>query len=227
MRLSVLCVTRAQPYALPFLRKMEALAAYLEAEFVVALDGAQAPPMSSSTRFVPVRSQGFLESVLDEAVAACAGAYILRLDDDEVASRAMASWLRAGEYLDQPTWSFPRAHFWGSTSAVLMTPHLFPDWQTRLSWKARSGGRPTIHAPSPWGGGEIAPVYIEHHKFLVRTRAEREDTAQRWHGGNMLPFSLPEDVYKDVELVEPGLGFVPWVPLWTRKESLRAAAVQR
>ena len=226
MNLSILCITKAEPHALPFLRAMEAVAACARAEFVVAADGFDAVARMARSeidaRVVPVASLGFLESVLEQAVHACQDGYILRLDDDERCSPAMGLWLVAQEYLVSEHWTFPRVHFWRDEQSVLMTSQLFPDHQTRLSMKHLAGGRYTLHAGSPFGPGTYAPVAIEHHKFLVKTREERLAISQRWHSGPMLCFSVPEDAYlgQTVPLVAYGAGVVPWMPTWSQEVAL-------
>lgn len=201
--LSILCVTRKQPYSEPFLREFAQLAEYVDADYVEVVDSPDQPFPGS---------KGYIESILDEAVARCATRYVLRLDDDERCPPAMVEWLFERHYLAHDHWQFPRMHMWPRADDVLLAPHLFPDYQTRLSVKEKSGGRHTLHAPSPFGAGVEAPVAIEHHKFLVRSRAEREETARRWHSGGMTVFSLPEDVLNVVKVVSRGTGVVPWVP---------------
>jgi hypothetical protein len=117
----------------------------------------------------------------------------------------MLTWLFHGHYWHADHWKFPRVHFWGDDQTVLMTPHLWPDHQTRLSTKSKSYGRRSVHAGSPFGGGEAADVCIEHHKFLIKSREERLGIAQVYDGvhpgfgtGGMKPFSLPEESYEEV-----------------------------
>ena len=225
MRLSILCVTKALPHAVPFLRSMALLGQSLIAEVVFAADGEKALRVVSDLPTVPqvllVHSRGFIESVLDEAVKACSGDYIFRLDDDETASRALVEWLTSEEYTESDHWKFPRMHLWPDANSMIVSQHLFPDYQTRLSIKAKSGGRSTVHAGSPFGGGSIAPVAILHHKFLVRSYEERKKTAEIYdreypgYGtGGMLPFNLPEDFYDKVDIVSVDDGHVPWQPSW-------------
>lgn len=214
-RLSLLCVTRAERYARPFLADLAVVGARLGAEVVCAADGAEAVErlqrLGLPVRVVPVISKGYLESVLDEAVAACTGDYVLRVDDDERLGPGMVTWLAAGGYAAHDHWKFPRMHLWGDTMTWIVTPHLWPDWQTRLSVKAKSGGRPAVHQGSPFGGGEEAPddVYLEHHKFLVKPAEVRRRIAQGYDRfspgfgtGDMKPFSLPEEVYDRVVFVD-------------------------
>lgn len=182
--LTVLCVTANRPYAQPFLDAMCGIAGALDATFV-EYDGSKA---------------SCLEEVLDDAVAVCPDGYILRLDDDERMTREMEMWLYAREYRDADHWAFCRMNLYASEEAYIVDPPLWPDLQTRLSVKAKSGGRRRIHEGSPFGTGRVAPeaVAIEHHKFLVRSEQERRDLLN-WYeqlqpgaGHHYVPFSLPE-----------------------------------
>ena len=201
MSLTILCVTRAEPYAEPFLSDLRAAATRLHAEFVVGADGQDAVEKlkGADAHVVPLRSKGYIESVLDEAIAACTGEYILRLDDDERISSCMLYWLEKLQYQEAPHWKFPRVHLWGDRARFIVNPPLWPDHQTRLSLKQYSGGRRMVHAGSPHGGGALAPVVIEHHKFLVKSYDERAAIAARYDKvqmgfgtGGMTPFNLPE-----------------------------------
>ncbi len=213
MLLSILCVTKAEPFARPFLLEMHRLAQAASAELVLAGDGDSALPTLCDWGFmedcalISVESKGFLESVLEVGVKCCSGKYILRLDDDECCSSAMTRWVIEHAFTAADHWKFPRMHLWPTTHTFIEEAPLWPDHQTRLSVKAKSGGRTTIHAGSPFGGGRLAPVAIEHHKFLVKSRAERAAIAARYdvvslgYGtGGMLPFNLPEDVYSHMNL---------------------------
>lgn len=225
MDLSILCVTQAAPSVRHLLFEMEHLANQLAAEMVFVADGQGAlrwlERTSVTAKIVPVTSLGYLESALEHGVMSCSRDYVLRLDDDEKCSAAMETWLSDRSFHAADHWKFPRVHLWRDTRTALVAPPLFPDHQTRLSIREKSGGRHGIHAPSPFGGGEEAPVAIEHHKFLVKSRADRELTARKWHRGDMTAFSLPETVLRNVELVDKGDGFVPWTPRWvTHVEAL-------
>lgn len=232
-KLSIVCVTRAEKFAIPFLQQMEQLAQNLDAEFVIAADGQNALHALANEDFscliMMVNVLGpSLEEVLDKAVAACSGIYVLRLDDDERCSPAMVKWLEDLKYAGDDHWCFPRVHFWKNDTTALITEHLWPDLQTRLSVKSKSGGRIQLHAGSPYGPGQRAPVAIEHHKFLCRPYAERQAIAARYDAfhkgfgtGMMLPYSLPEDAYKaPVRLVGYTDGRVPWTPPWERMARL-------
>lgn len=172
--LTILCVTRGAEYGAYFRRKMSLLAQRLDVEMLFAADGCF-DTLEAIERdvIVKVTSKGYIESVLDEALAACSGKYVLRLDDDEAASPAMERWLEAKWYLSKDHWSFPRFHLWPDVNHAVVTPPFFPDWQTRLSLKEKSGGRPNVHQGSPFGLGSVAPVGIEHYELLVKTQEER------------------------------------------------------
>lgn len=212
MRLSILCVTKAEPFTPPFLYDLVQLGQQIGAQVVFAADGPEAVQRLTGlagVKIVPVQSRGFLESVLDTAVEACDGEYVLRLDDDEKCSPAMKGWLERESYTAAPHWKFARAHLWHSAMFCIMEAPLWPDHQTRLSLKHLAGGRRSIHAGSPFGGGRLAPVIIEHHKFLVKSYKERAAIAARYDSfgiglgtGGFLPFNLPEDAYPNGALLK-------------------------
>lgn len=237
MNLTILSITRGDAHAVPFLRELAGLGVRLRCDVVLAVDGAKAMErLAADRRLNPcalklVSSSGYVESVLDQALTFCSGDYVLRVDDDESVSPALEAWFAEGGFEAADNWKFPRLHLWDAervpgvraSRGVLMTPHLFPDYQTRLSVRAKAGGRRGVHAGSPHGGGEIAPAALRHHKFVVKSRAEREriartydDYCEGYGTGNMLPFSLPEIAYagEEVRIAAPGDGTVPWVPSW-------------
>jgi hypothetical protein len=184
--LTILCISEGRDHAEPFLEVMDDLAKILGAPFVHLVDGRD------------VHSGGFLESVLDEAIDRCETQYVLRLDDDERPSPEMAAWLATGQYYASEHWAFRRQNLWPDAQHYIANPPLWPDLQTRLSVKEKAGSRPQIHQGSPFGTGQIAPVPIEHHKFLVRSREEREALVQRYDnvalgaGSDYVMFSVPE-----------------------------------
>lgn len=235
MTLSILVVTKAEPHAELYLLAMATLADDLGGELVIACDGVEAVTKLAELRLAyvvrHVHSHGYIESVLDEAIGFCTGDYVLRLDDDERCSPAMVRWLAAREYEKGDHFKFPRANLWPTPDLVAITPQLWPDRQTRLSVKAKAGGRTTIHAGSPFGGGEEAPCVIEHHSFLVRSLEERRAKVARYDsiapgmGTQFLAFSCPEDVYPDgMEVGRLGDGTAAKIlPEW-RAARLRRAA---
>lgn len=230
--LSILCITKDEPHFRErgFFDHLFATAGRLKAELVVAYDQRT---VDNSVLFDIVRrlsskdvtfqttgllmedtGKGYLEEIHDDCVDHCTGDYILRLDDDERCSPAMIAWLADHNYESHDHWKFPRAHLWGDTETVLLTPQLWPDHQTRLSTKAKAGGRNHIHAGSPHGGGELAPCVIEHHKFLVKTLEERRAIADRYdriqkgagRTGGMTAFQVPEEAYRGQLVLVTGLG---------------------
>lgn len=174
--LTLLCVTQFGDHAGPFVVRLCGVAVELGARMVVGADGD--PPEWLTTlpgvTVVPLASAGYIESVLDEAIAACPNGYILRLDDDETISPGMLAWLDAGEYRAAPHWAFLRMHLYPNAEHYILNAPLWPDLQTRLSVKAKAGGRVRVHQGSPHGTGAIAEVAIEHHKFIARDYDERK-----------------------------------------------------
>lgn len=180
--LTLLCVTGDSPKAMPFVDRLAEDAETLRCRLAV-VDGSRA---------------GYIEAILDEAVEACKDGYILRIDDDETISVGMLEWLRRSAYHDSEHWAFPRANLWPDAQHKISNRPLWPDLQTRLSVKAKAGGRSGLHDGSPFGTGTVAPCVIEHHKFLVHSRAERETILERYDhirpgaGASHAMFSLPE-----------------------------------
>lgn len=202
--LSILSVTRGfYPRMLESMVDLALLVGEPLCEVVLAADGPEAVDrlgyLARFARIVTVQSRGYIESVLDEAVAACRGKYVLRLDDDERVSKPMAWWLVRRRYLVDDHWQFARAYLWGDELTYLDQHPLWPDWQTRLSVAAKAGGRHAVHDGSPYGGGRPAPVAIEHHKYLLQSREEREalirhyDSVQSGSGSAFRGFYVPED----------------------------------
>jgi hypothetical protein len=181
--LTILCVSAGAAYGEPFIDDMREVAADLNCRFVL-YDGSEAR---------------VIEDVLDEAVALCAEGWILRLDDDERVSPEMYRWLLASSWHEADHWAFPRLNLWPDDDHYIRSDPLFPDLQTRLSTKAKSGGRTEIHQGSPFGTGRLAPCAIEHHKFLVRSEEERRalvlhyDAVRDGAGRGFADFSVPED----------------------------------
>lgn len=207
--LTILCITRAENCILHLITEMQYLAQELEARMLIACDGLEAENSIEDLAWnweygvetIRVQSESYLESVHDEVVSKVQSRYVFRLDDDESVSSSLLEWLKECRYRDQPHWKFPRAHLWGNDQTVIVNPPLYPDHQTRLSVKEMAVGRSSIHCGSPFGGGELCPHPIIHHKFLVKSIHERQAIRQRYNkihpgaGENFLPFSVPEDYY--------------------------------
>lgn len=192
--LTILCVTQREPFAASFLAELADLADAIGASYV-EYDG---------------RGTGCIEHVLDDAIAECPDGYILRVDDDEVVSYPMKSWLIDRSYVEADHWAFPRRNLWPDENAYITSPPLYPDLQTRLSVKAKSGGRWSPHDGSPFGTGTVAPVGLEHHKFLVRSYDERRAIVDRYDsimpgaGSGWRAFSLPEE-HEDLQILRVGV----------------------
>lgn len=201
MKLSILTVTAGEPYTGRFLWHFRAVADMLSAEFVVAHDRCT-PWACGADKYVPVKSSGVIEDVLVEAHAACSGDYVLRLDDDETLSPqailCIAAWLpEAG---DTKVYAFPRANLWGDQWHAISSGDLFPDFQVRLMPRDREC-RTKVHegiAPDA-----LFPGMILHHKFLLKSLAERRAIAARYEAkqagcgsGHYLQFSVPEDCFE-------------------------------
>lgn len=212
--LSILCVTRAEPEVRHLLRQLVEDAHGLGADCVLVADGREALdrlayPFSTSPLphgLAIVESKGYVESVLDEALSFTTRNYVLRIDDDERMSREMVEWLRSGAYRAAPHWKFCRAHLCVDSEHYITDLPLWPDEQTRLSVRSQAGGRHTIHCGSPFGGGELAPVVLEHWKFIVKSLAERAEIITRYErcqpgsGSNFAVFSTPELVMDSLAL---------------------------
>src|SRR5262245_28616358 len=154
--LSILTVPRAEPAVRAILDELAEISAKIGARFVLVADGDEAARRSHIETAATVYSRGFIESVLDQALTYIRSGYVLRLDDDELPSAGMIRWLEDGEFRRAEHWSFPRVHLFRDRRHALLTHHLYPDHQTRLSIKAKAGGRTMIHCGSPFGYGEIA-----------------------------------------------------------------------
>jgi hypothetical protein len=205
VKLSILCVTRAHPVNVGCIERLMDLALLCkDSELVLAADGEEAGRdlryLDRLARVVHVRSRGYVESVLDEALDACQGEYVLRLDDDEQASVAMAAWLALENFVEADHWRFPRAWLWPDRRHYILAPPHWPDEQTRLSVRSKAGGRTYIHAGSPHGPGTLAPVAIEHHKLLLHSKETRRDLVAHYDsilagsGTATREFYLPEDL---------------------------------
>ena len=219
--LSILCVTKGEDCVLSLLSKLINQTQSIDAEIVLAVDGHNNHERLkvyftelATFRIEFVESRGFIESVLDEAVDLTTREYIFRLDDDESMPDSLIEWLSRGEYREHPHWKFNRAHLWRDEQTVITNSPLWSDHQTRLSTRALSYGRNTIHCGSPFGGGELAPYPIVHHKFLVKSLEERRKIVERYDlihpsaGESFKVFSVPEDVIQESEIKTSPLEFI-------------------
>ncbi len=222
--LTVLCVTRGEDRCLLRLDEMYALTAGLDAEFVLAVDTPEKIGMLrdrfSLQKVVAVKSSGFIEGVLDEALSHCTGRYVLRLDDDEQCSIEMMNWLVKRRYRAADHWKFPRV--WLTRCGRMATAPWWPDDQTRLSVKSKAGGLRGIHSGSPFGGGRLAPVAIEHYTLAEETLEQRRARVARYEalqrGSGFPHFYLPEDTGGQSESWSRGIERALWA-----EQALRAA----
>jgi hypothetical protein len=200
--LTVLMVTRGDPHARRFVEYAQHLADRLGCWFLLGCDGEAALELADAVACwrLPVSSNGAIESVLDTCVAACSSGYVLRLDDDESCSPELADWLVSREWETHDHWAFPRRNLFPDESSFITSDPLWPDCQTRLSVRAKAGGRTAVHAGSPYGTGRVCPHPIDHHKYIVRDQHERAAIADRYERiqpgagtGHYRLFSLPEE----------------------------------
>ena len=178
MSISVLCVTRGEPHTPRFLHHFGLVAAFLRAEFVVARDRCDIVVDGAKVIDVDCSSCPTCETVLEEAVAACSGDWILRLDDDETVSFAMLGCLLAADLAKYEAVGFPRAHLWGDEQTMLTNADYWPDVQMRFS-KREWAVRHTLHEP-PARLDAGVPGCLLHHVYLVRDREARRETAERY-----------------------------------------------
>ena len=216
MTISILCVTDGKPHAFQFLNEMSLLAKRLECEFLLALDGnndnitAQYAFIDAIKYLCSKHPIGLQEQIMDEAVRACSGDYILRLDDDEKVSPALESWLLTRQYESGNLFSFPRVYMYPDTKHILCNEGMFPDLQTRLGKKELMYGVNHIHAGNPNGTGVIINKAIEHHKLIIKTLDERREIKERYDairpGAGSDPhfaqFNTPEEVFEQLEVRE-------------------------
>lgn len=218
--LSILIITNGQDHAAPFLREARKAATLLRAELVIVGDGKAGYFMAQNYADVAcvMYSAGYLESVYNAAVQKCGRDYVLRLDDDETISPALMAWLSEEKYLSGDLWTFPRCNLWGDRDHFITNSPLWPDIQTRLGKKGLMGGRYHIHEGSAHGTGQIAPCAILHHKFIVKSRPERERIAAKYDsvrpgagtGQTYAPFGLPEACYNKLDIALTGSGSFGW-----------------
>ncbi len=227
--LSILLITQGDVAVRPCVFHTTTLAAALGAELVVAHD--RRPKgyvrMQVLRKGVCIRTDtsmtnpkhGCLEQLHGMALTHCTGDYILRLDDDERCSPAMVQWLKDRRYEARDHWSFARAHLWLDEMQMLTEYPYWPDCQTRLSVKAKAGGRDTVHVASPFGYGTLAPAVIEHHNFLVKSPEERRAQADRYEAikagsgsGPLRTLQVPEDTGVMQSVAPLWDGWLPMLP---------------
>lgn len=178
MSVSVLCVTRGEPHVGRFLHHFAFLANSLDAEFVIAADRCDIAMTDARTVPVDCSRCPVIETVLEEAVAACRGDWILRLDDDETVSLALFRELLKVDRTSCEAVAFPRAHLWGDEQTMLTNEWFWPDVQMRFS-KRHLAVRRTIHEGAPKVDIVLNGCLL-HHAFLVKDRDGRREVAERY-----------------------------------------------
>jgi hypothetical protein len=178
-RLSLLCVTRGEKHTPRFFGHFSLLANLLRAELVIGCDRCDVDVPDAKKVHLDASSCPVVETILEEAVSHCSGEYVLRLDDDETVSLAMAGYLMAGDWQKHEAIGFPRAHLWVNESIMLTDAHWWPDVQMRLSLK-KHAVRKFVHEGAPRLDVVVGGALL-HHLWLVRTREERLETCRRYH----------------------------------------------
>ncbi len=216
MNLSIVCVTNDDGrQAGSFVSRMNKLARALDAEIVLGLDGDKAQQsdmgkLADMAIDLPAHDVPLQEKVLDIAIEACSGAYVLRLDDDEAVSLALEDWLATGAYQNGRLYAFPRVYMYPDEQHVLANEGMYPDLQTRLGLKSLMFGVNSIHAGNPNGPGLVVPYALDHHKLLVKSYEERKQIADRYeairpgagYSFTYGRYNTPEDIYGEL-IVKP------------------------
>jgi hypothetical protein len=216
--ITILCVTNGNGNHIPiFLEQMRRNADVLDAYLLIGTDGEhgyRAAIDANADMIAPVRSNGYLESILDIVMDQVKTQYVLRLDDDEKLSPDLLAWLKQGKYKKFEIITFPRANMWGDEQHFLSEYPWWMDEQTRLGKTELMTGRSEIHQGNPYGAGIIVPYVLEHHKFLVRSYEERRRIAEQYEQvksgaglGEYLPYNLPEDTGRKLVLSQLGSGY--------------------
>jgi hypothetical protein len=214
VNLSILCVTNNQhPCVERYVMDMSRLASSLKAEFVLGLDREKAQQSMLgiyADKKIDLTADTLQEDVLDEAINACSGDWLLRLDDDEQVSLALGHWLESYDWSAGDLYAFPRVYLYPDERHMLTNPGMWPDLQTRLGRKELMTGCTYVHAGNRNGTGQVVPYAIEHHNLLVKTLEERRALAAHYEairpGAGSLPeyarYNLPEDFYPEFILKE-------------------------
>lgn len=216
MNLSILCITNNEhPHVQRYILAMHRLATILGAELVLGLDRQKAQRAAwrgLATVAIDLEAKTLQEDVMDQAVDVCTGDYILRLDDDEMASTALKEWLISRKWaeLNYNVYAFPRVYLWPDENHMLSNSGMYPDLQTRLGKKACMFGVNYVHAGNPNGTGLVIPYAIEHHNLLVKPEIMRRATLERYEGlrpgagtrPEYARYNVPEMFYPELEYKE-------------------------
>lgn len=205
MRLSVLCVSKCEPHTRRFFTHFRAIADIFGAEFVLAHDRCDRPDCDAD-KYLSVTAKATIEDVLIEAHRACSGDYVLRLDDDETLSPAAILKVDSAMRADPEgrIFALPRANLIENDRTAIISGSLFPDFQVRLMPR-EAEIRTLLHEGLP--ANAMIKGMILHHKFLIKTIEERRALAASYEAhrdgcgsGHYLQFSVPEDVFDEIEV---------------------------
>jgi len=205
-RLTLLTVSRCEPYTQRFFTHFRAVADILGVPWVLACDRCEPPQYPAADRTTTVSCKTTIEDVLASVHQACDTPWVLRLDDDETLTAGsiewLAKWLRAAEPAGVNGIAMARANLWESERTRLNEDGLWPDLQIRLVRREHET-RTVLH--EGLGAELISPCVILHHKFLVKNYDERVEVAKRyeatWEGAGLgehyVRFTLPERLFGD------------------------------
>jgi hypothetical protein len=214
MSLSIVCVTNNEPtWAIKYIQSLRKLADSLCAELVLGLDKdkPESPFRGIADKELNMTPNTLQDYVFDAVYKPCSGSWILRIDNDEIVSPALADWLKTDKYTQLGyLYAFPRIYLYGDEKHFITNPGMWPDLQTRLGRKELMMGCNGIHAGNPNGTGRIVPYAIEHHTLIVKTLEERRKQAAFYEGirkgagtePQWARYNLPEDFYPEFELKE-------------------------
>lgn len=199
--LSICCVTRCEPFSHRFLLGMKNLADSLEAEFIIGADaGCEEKAKEYSDKVIPVKSKGYIESILQEVLDACTGEYIFRLDDDELVSSELFKWFHETKFSAE-VYSFRRLELYQDEYHYISHPSVHPNVNPRMTTKALAVCKDIIHGHFTDGYGTVVEAPILHYKFLLKSYEERLELANKYESiapqaglGSYKVWTLPEDV---------------------------------
>lgn len=206
MSLTILCATRADACVQPFLADMVQLASRCHGYFGVVLDGDDALARWQAFH-LPARllvANGDRHQQMQAMVSTSLTDYVCILDDDERCPSALAAWLEDRQYLAADFWYVSRAWLYPDAQHFITSRKHWPNPSLRVGRRSLITVPTRIHAG--WMEGEgtrgTCPHPVEHHKFLLRSLADREaEVAERdalAPGAGMYKQYLPERLMVDV-----------------------------
>jgi hypothetical protein len=209
--LSLLCVSKCEPHTPRFFRHYRAVADLLGIPWVLACDRCEPPAAPAADTVILVEAKTTIEDVLAGVHAQCETDWVLRLDDDETLTSATLPWLvrfLRSDTTGMNAVAFPRANLWGDEATMLVEDHMWPDTQCRLI-RRDAETRDRLHQGLP--ADRVSPGVILHHKFLVKSRQQREEIARLYEtngtglglGEHYVRYSLPEVAFGDSPKTAP------------------------